>query len=436
MKRLISICSLIFIAAMNIHAQTPQELAAIWDSHHISKILPSNVWHKDLKNYLEQLKKPGVKVEQVGVSNQNREIYQMEFGTGKTRVFLWSQMHGDEPTATSALIDMFAYLQKNQDKDWVKKIAQTMTIRAVPMLNPDGADAYQRRNAQGIDINRDALDLQTPEARLLKRLRDEWSPEIGFNLHNQQALTAAGRSDRQAAISFLVVYGDAAKTTNEGQERNRRLVSGMIGALDNFMRGYIARYDDEYTSTAFGDNFSAWGTPTILIETGAMHGKDEMFLVKMNFIAFLTAINAMATGSEKNFTTTNYDLLPHNSSGRLFNIIFRNATIIDRTHPETPATGDIAINIDRRRASFTAPSYIRQIGNLSGYSGLDEYNAAGYYLAARFTEIKPGQFGELLFYKKDRMIDWTSPDLEKAYPPDAIFSLGKWFKGEELFVKK
>jgi hypothetical protein len=436
MKRLVPIFFSILIAAMTIYTQTAAQLAAIWDDHHISKILPSNVRHKDLKNYLEQLKKLGVKVQQVGFSNQNREIYQMEFGTGKTRVFLWSQMHGDEPTATSALIDMFAWLQKNRDLEEVKKIAQTLTIRAVPMLNPDGADAYQRRNSQGIDINRDALNLETPEAQLLKKLRDEWSPDIGFNLHNQQSLTTAGRSNKQAAVSFLVVYGDEAKTPSEGHERNKRLVSAMIIALENFMRGSIARYDDEFTATAFGDNFSAWGTPVILIETGALYGKDEMFLVKMNFIAMLTALKSLADGTEKSFTVTNYDLLPHNSSGRLFNFIFRNAAVIDRTNPEAPAAADIAINVDRRRAEFTPPTYIRSVGNLAGSSGLEEYDVSGYYAVARFTGIKPGEFGELLFYKKDRQIDWNALEFEKQYPPDAIFSLGKWLKGEALFKKK
>jgi hypothetical protein len=436
MKHLATAFFLFFLIGMNVHAQTAQELAAIWDETHITKIFPSNVRHKDLKNYLDKLKKTGLKVEQVGLSNQNREIYQVEFGSGRTRVFLWSQMHGDEPTATSALIDMFAYLQNNRDKDWVRKLAETVTIRAVPMLNPDGAEAYQRRNWQGIDINRDAVNLQTPEARLLKRLRDEWSPEIGFNLHNQQSLTAAGRSNRQAAISLLVVYGDEAKTTSFGHERNRRLTSAMTIALENFIRGYIGRYSDEWSPNAFGDNFSAWGTPVILIETGALHGKDEMFLVKMNFVAILTALNALATGSEKNFTGVNYDTLPENTSGRLFNIIFRNATVIDRTNPETPTAADIAINIDRRRAELTAPAYIRQVGSLSSYSGLEEFDATGYYAVARFTAINPGEFGELLFYKKDRTVDWNALELEKQYPPDAIFSLGKWLKGSELFIRK
>ena len=76
---------------------------------------------------------------------------------------MWSQMHGDEPTATSALIDMFAFLQKNRDKKWVKKFEETLTIRAVPMLNPDGSELFQRRNLQGIDINRDAQICKRPK---------------------------------------------------------------------------------------------------------------------------------------------------------------------------------------------------------------------------------------------------------------------------------
>jgi hypothetical protein len=415
---------------MNTIAQTPTELVEIWEREHVTNIFPSNVRHKDLQKYLDGLKKLGLKVDEVGRSYANREIYQVEFGKGPIKVFLWSQMHGDEPTATSALIDMFTVLQKNRGKDWVKRIESTMTIRAVPMLNPDGAEFYQRRNLQGIDINRDAQNLQTPEANLLKKLRDDWSPNIGFNLHNQNSLTTAGRTNRQAAISFLVVYGDAAKTTNEGHERNKRVVSAMIAAIQPYMNGYIGKYGDEWTPTAFGDNFSAWGTPVILIETGALHGKDEMFLVKMNFTAMMTALKVVADGSEKNFSPADYESLPENSSGSLYNFIFRNATIIDRSKPETAATGDIAINVDRRRAEFVAPAYIRQIGSLSSSAGLTEFDASDFFLVSRTgTSPKPGNFAELLFYKKSREIDWRSADLEKQFPPDAIFSLGRWVKG-------
>src|SRR6185369_5402133 len=180
---------LMTLLTTDLAAQTPDELARIWDAQHISKIAPSDVRHSDLKNYLEQLKKHGLKVEEVGRSGGNREIYQVEFGRGPLKVFMWSQMHGDEPTATSALMDMLTFLQTKRDLPWVKKIEESMTIRAVPMLNPDGAELYQRRNLQSIDINRDARALQTPEGQLLKKLRDDWNPNIGFNLHNPNALT-------------------------------------------------------------------------------------------------------------------------------------------------------------------------------------------------------------------------------------------------------
>ena len=434
MKPALLFSLIFFLFLMDTKAQTAAEFAGIWDKTHITTKFPSDVRHSDLKNYLAHLKKLGLKVEEVGRSNANREIYQVEFGTGKTKVFMWSQMHGDEPTATSALMDMFAYLQTHRDKGWAKTIYQNLTIRAVPMLNPDGEELYQRRNLQNIDINRDARDLKTPEARLLKKLRDEWSPDIGFNLHNENERTTVGNTNKQAAISLLVVYGDAAKTTNPGHERNKRLVSAMIAALNNFIPGYIGKYDDEYTATAFGDNFSAWGTPVILIETGALHGKDEMYLVKMNFVAMLTALTKLADGSEKTFPPTLYEQLPDNSSGRIYNFVFRDATVITPAKPDG-IVASIGVNTERRRASFNAPNRIEQIGTVTRV-GLDEYDASNYYVVQKFGNMKVGELAEFLFYKKDRKIDWTASDLEKQYQPDAIFSGGKWTKGGELFSKK
>lgn len=422
------------IFAMQTFSQTPAQLAEIWDKEHVTNKLPSNLRHQDLKLYLDGLLKLGLKVNEVGRSNANREIYQIEWGKGPLKIFLWSQMHGDEPTATSALIDMFTVLEKNRDQEWAKRIAEKVTIRAVPMLNPDGAEVFIRRNLQGIDINRDALDLKTPEGRLLKQLRDSWQPEIGFNLHNQQALTAAGQTDKQAAISFLVVYGDEAKTPSDGHERNKRIVAAMIQALNQFIPGHIARYDDEWTPTAFGDNFSKWGTPVILIETGGLHGKDEMYLVKMNFVAMMTALKVVADGTEKDFSPSNYEYLPSNSGRRLMNIVFRGGTVID-VATAAGAAADIGINLERRRAAFVAPAMVRAVGSIS-MRGLDEYDASNFHIVGRIQPIKPGNFAELLFYKRDRQIDWKVTDIEKEFPPDAILSLGKWIKGAGVVPKR
>jgi len=431
------IASLLFLivvfVSVKMNAQSPNEIAETWENEHISKIFPSDVRHADLKKYLDVLREDGIKVEEVGRSNANREIYQMEIGTGPIKVFLWSQMHGDEPTATSALIDLFHYMKTHPEVEWVKRAEKELTIRAVPMLNPDGAEAYTRRNLQGIDINRDAVDLKTPEGRLLKQLRADWNPSIGFNLHNQQSLTLAGARGEQASISLLVVYGDAAKTDTDGLVRNKRIASAIVNALRPFIAGHIARYDDGYTSTAFGDNFSAWGTPVILIETGALVGKDEMYLVKMNFVAFVTAINSLASGSEKNESIAPYMNLPHNASGGVTHFVFRNVTTFNGTAAQPPV--DVAAVQERRRASYFQTIKITSVGKLRGIRGLEEYDATGFTVYQRNQKFRPGDLVEFYFYKGVKVLDRNVPNFEKDDPPDAIFAGGKWVKGEGI-VKK
>src|SRR3954469_11977351 len=115
--RLFWLTALVLALSMHLYSQTPELLASDWDKQHLSSIPPSNVRHEDVKKYLDQLRKLGLAVNEVGRSYGNREIYQVGWGHGPLKVFMWSQMHGDEPTATSALVDMLAYLKKNADKD-------------------------------------------------------------------------------------------------------------------------------------------------------------------------------------------------------------------------------------------------------------------------------------------------------------------------------
>ena len=168
--------------------------------------------HQDIVPLLEELRKnPLFQVQVVGESVEERDIYLVKVGTGKTKVMLWSQMHGDESTATMALFDLFNFLQKSDELDSVKKeILRNTTLYIVPMLNPDGAEVFKRRNAYDIDLNRDALRLQSPEARLLKHLRDSLNPEFGFNLHDQSRLYTVGTTSKPATISFLAPAFDYA----------------------------------------------------------------------------------------------------------------------------------------------------------------------------------------------------------------------------------
>ncbi|MEZ5308341.1 MAG: M14 family zinc carboxypeptidase [Pyrinomonadaceae bacterium] len=428
--RILSILLLIVFAMPIIaDAQSPKEFAAAWDESHISNIFPSNVRHKDIQNYVKKLGELGLKTREVGRSYGDREIYEVEWGKGPTKVFMWSQMHGDEPTATSGAIDMLAFLQTKRDKyEWIKKLEQKLTIRFVPMLNPDGAELFQRRNLQSIDINRDARNLQTPEGRLLKQLRDDWKPDFGFNLHNQNELTTVGSSFRQATISLLAVSGREDGSTYPGHERNKRICSLMIEALKQFIPGNIARYEDDYNPRAFGDMISAWGTPVILIETGGHHGKDEMFLIRLNFIALMTALQSMVDGTQDSADAKIYERLPFNDTGNIYNYIFRKANVINFRETATPYVADIAINRERRRQEQLAPVFVREVGDLSIFKGLEEIDASGYNVVVPDGMLRIGSRGHLLFYKKDRKVNWKSDNLAEEFPPDGEFLNGVWLK--------
>jgi hypothetical protein len=329
---------------------TPQELARIWDAEHVSPPLPPLVDHAEVVRRLGALtEKHGdlFDVEKIGESVEGRSINHVRVGRGAVRVMLWSQMHGDEPTATSALFDLFEYLQRHRDEPPVRRILSELTLHVVPMLNPDGAERFQRRNAQSIDINRDALRLQTPEGRVLKGLRDRLNPRVGFNLHNQNWRTSVGDPPKPASISLLSVAYDEARTENAGRRLTKKLCAVIRDSLEPFASGQIGRYDDEFEVRAFGDNITLWGTPVVLIETGPWPSETpDPALVRLNFIAIVSALDALATGQVERADPKRYETLPVNES-RAFYVLVQNATVIAGTGVP-PFIADIGIVANRR----------------------------------------------------------------------------------------
>ena len=65
-------------------------------------------------------------------------------------------MHGNESTGTKAVFDLLNYLQSNDL--FAQMITKEITLKIIPILNPDGAQQYTRKNANEIDLNRDAVE--------------------------------------------------------------------------------------------------------------------------------------------------------------------------------------------------------------------------------------------------------------------------------------
>src|SRR5690606_3811645 len=94
-----------------------------------------------------------LKKEEIGKSIRGRSINHLTTGRGKTMILLWSQMHGNESTATMALFDLFNFLSADDGNNELRKlILDNLELHFVPMLNPDGAQEWKRRNELDIDI--------------------------------------------------------------------------------------------------------------------------------------------------------------------------------------------------------------------------------------------------------------------------------------------
>ena len=292
---------------------------------------------------LEERHRGRLALEEVGRSVEGRAIHLLTLGHGPRRILLWSQMHGDEPSATPALLDVSDTLLSG-GREW-ETVLDNLTLLMVPMLNPDGAERYARRNAQAIDVNRDALALSTPEGRLLKTLRDRFTPELGFNLHDQDRRTTVGDTSVLATIALLAVAGDAQGTLTPGRERAKRVSAAVARTLAPFVPGGIARYDEDWSPRAFGDNLTAWGTPVVLIENGgAPPGLALTDLTRLDYVALLTVLYGLARDDLANEDPAGYEGLKRNSEGNWVDTLVSGGCIWQPPAPE-PYRADLGYDL-------------------------------------------------------------------------------------------
>ena len=233
--------------------------------------------HSDILELIKRIEERHIfNVKKVGKSVQGREIFLLSIGTGSRNIFCWSQMHGNEATATAAIFDIINFFLATNDHTELKHfLLSNITLHFLPMVNPDGAELFQRRNILEIDLNRDAARKKSPEAKILHSVFKELKPEFGFNLHDQDRDYSVGNTKHWAAISFLAPPFDFKKTVNEKRTLAMKLISEMFGVLSHFIPGHISKYRDDYEPRAFGDKFSEAGTSIILIESGAWRGDRE-----------------------------------------------------------------------------------------------------------------------------------------------------------------
>ncbi len=359
------------------------ELYSVYDKFVERSISTRRFKHADIEPLILGLRgKPGFTVKTAGKSIEGRGIHLVSYGQGPVPVFLWSQMHGDEPTATMALMDIFLFLQDETTlSDFKEDLSEKVTLHFIPMLNPDGADKYQRRNTLGVDLNRDALRLQNPESRVLKSVRDSLNAAWGFNLHDQGRYYGAGvNKPHTATMSFLAPAFNYQKDVNEVRGNAMRLIGVLHNVLQRYIPGKIAKYNDDFEPRAFGDNIQKWGTSTILIESGALKGdREKQYIRKLHFVALLHAFHHIAHGTFREYGLDIYENIPFNDSNAFHDFVLRKVTVEigDQKFIVDIAFRHAEIQLENGR-DFYLRAGISDLGDLSTMFSFDEFDASGY----------------------------------------------------------
>ena len=115
--------------------------------------------------------------------------------TGKLRVYIQGNIHGGEVEGKESAQMLLRDLAQGKHAEWL----QTMVLLIAPIYNADGNERValtnrgrqhgpvggmgQRPNAQDLDLNRDHMKLDSPEARSVAKLMNEYDPHVSMDLH-------------------------------------------------------------------------------------------------------------------------------------------------------------------------------------------------------------------------------------------------------------
>jgi len=273
---------------------------------------------KDIASFFE--------VTELGKSFLQKHIYKVKIGTGKKRILIWSQMHGNETTGTKAIFDLFNFFKAPKTQKRLRdQILETCTLIVIPILNPDGAKKFTRVNAQEIDLNRDAVDLKAPESILLNTLLHDFKPHYCFNLHDQRPIFSVGVESNPATISFLAPSINEERTVTDKRKETMQVIVAMKKMLEKHIPNQIGRYTDEFYPTATGDNFQKAGFNTILIEAGHYNGDYSREKTReYNFLALLSGIKEISMPKKYNYES--YFKIPNNEK-KYFDSIYENVIL-------------------------------------------------------------------------------------------------------------
>ena len=326
---------------------------------------------ENIEPLLQQLNSNN-QVSVIGKSVLEKPIYKYQIGAGETRIFLWSQMHGNESTTTKALFDFLNLI--NSDSELANQLLSTFTFCCIPILNPDGAVLYTRENANKIDLNRDSQNLTQPESNVLRETFESFKPHYCFNLHDQRTIFGVGSTGKPATLSFLAPSYNEEREINESRLKAINLIAGINDVLQQYIPGQVGRFDDSFNINCIGDTFQHLGVPTVLFEAG--HFPNDYQREETRKYVFMALVSSFTILSENDIVSNGINKYLNISQNKVvfYDLMYKNIRInYDGIEKITNFAAQYKEELVDGQICFNA--YISQIGDLENHFGHIEYDA-------------------------------------------------------------
>ncbi len=177
-------------------------------------------------------------------------------GAGRPTVLLIGQQHGDEPAGAEALLVLARQLAQGP----LAPLLDRINVIVLPRANPDGAQAGRRATASGLDLNRDHLQLRTPEAQAIASLWRDYQPTVVVDAHEYPPIEPY--RERFGALARADVLLQYATTANVHEFVTRAAHEWFRPALlDSFAREGLTVDWYHTLAAAPGDRRVAMGGP-------------------------------------------------------------------------------------------------------------------------------------------------------------------------------
>lgn len=278
---------------------------------------------------IEHNSKGRVKVDSAGQSGEGRELYYATVGTGDTVFWLQARIHGNELHSTESVLQILQHLGSSNSKE-VKRILSEMTIVAIPMYNPDGAEANIRQSTTPFrqDLNRDWEQFRQPESEAFWHLFVEYAPSIALDLHHMGSAPRVNGNDlNQFQIGAHSV--DPSRMKPEQWKLARQISEVSIDAISDYGQTHVAKYPYIDITTGVISRMILGGTApegfdpamqslvdaAIFYEVRSVGQKSNGYLENLFTKPTMAVLNAVADGSLYTSDWADYDKLTYATSG-------------------------------------------------------------------------------------------------------------------------